>query len=286
MKNITYLFLIVLTTITACGADSNEMDEFYPHANQIDTIRHDGDLRTYKLYVPPAYSEGSETSLIIALHGFGNTSTEMEQTSNLNKKADLEGFIVVYPDAKNYPNGDNNTQFWNSGGFREQTTGGTNDVGFISDVIDIIQKHYSINPNQIFATGFSNGGSMCFKLGYELSCKIAAIAPHSGYMNFIPEKPADCIVPLLHVHGTQDGIVPYDSSYVEPVLCVWNSWVLCNQQPQITFENENYLVKKWSNSGNSLYLSKLGRHDWFTNANSGIEVNDVIWEFFKQHPKN
>jgi polyhydroxybutyrate depolymerase len=286
MKQRIIILPFVLYAVIACSVDEQDTDEFFPHANQIDTIRHDGELRTYKLYIPESYTETTATALLIALHGYGNTATEMEEASLLNEKADTEGFIVVYPDGKNYPVGDNNTQIWNAGNYSSEITGGTDDVGFISKTIDLIQKYYNINPNQVYVTGFSNGASMSYKLGIELSCKIAAIAPHSGFLTYMPSTLPGCKIPVLHVHGQEDGIVPYNSLVVEEVLCYWNNWEECNQQCETTFENDAYLVKEWLNSDSFLYLSKTGRHDWFTSENSGIEINNIMWDFFEDHPKN
>jgi poly(3-hydroxybutyrate) depolymerase len=52
----------------------------------------------------------------------------------------------------------------------------------------------------------------------------------------------------------------------------------------------NYLVKTWScddrNMDIVLYVLKRGAHQWFTIENSGMDANEIIWEFFKSHPKN
>jgi polyhydroxybutyrate depolymerase len=278
-------FIVIIITLTGCDKESIPIDEFYPYANKIDTIRHDTTLRTYKLYVPATYSELKKTALVVALHGYGNTAEEMEQTSCLSQKADSEGFIIVYPNAKNYPKGNNKTQIWNAGDYWEAITGGTDDVGFISLIIDIISKYYNIDQNLIFAAGFSNGGHMTYKLGFELSGKIAAIVPHSGKLNFKITSIPGYKTPILHIHGLEDGIVGYSSFTVDSVLCVWNNWDTDNCLAEVTFENNDYLVKEWPGSANKLYLSKKGRHDWYTLSNSGIEANEVIWDFFKNHPK-
>lgn len=282
--------VLSLVTITLIGffvfsTEKEVVVENYPYANQIDTLLHDGYIRTYKLYVSTSYSTNTEVALVIALHGYGNTATEMEKASGLNEKADSEGFIVVYPNGFNYSKDANETQYWN---VRENSIGLSpriDDVGFINQLIDLISNHYSIDENKIYATGFSNGASMCYHLGNSLSCKIAAIAPHSGYMAYKPNKVQKCKIPVLHLQGLKDGVVKYNASWLEQVLCLWGSDGECKQHADTVFQNADYTIKKWPSSGNCLYVSKEGRHDWFNTSNSGIQANDIIWEFFKAHPK-
>ena len=257
----------------------------YPHANQIDTIKHDGIIRTFKLYIPASYSDTIKSALVIALHGYGNTATEMEEACKLNDKADSEGFIIVYPDGFNYSKDANETQYWNASRKFDRGKKRIDDVGFISNMIDEICKYYSIDKNRIFATGFSNGASMCYHLGRELSCKIAAIAPHSGYMIYNPKRVTKCKVPVLHIHGLKDGIAKYNEKWIEYVLCHWESKDACKQVADTTIQNGDYLIKEWISSGTRLYLSNIGKHDWFNSQNSCIEANDIIWDFFKEHPK-
>ncbi|MCC7086513.1 MAG: DDE-type integrase/transposase/recombinase [Pirellulales bacterium] len=50
-----------------------------------------------------------------------------------------------------------------------------------------ITKSHNIDPKQVYATGMSNGGMMCYRLAAELSDRIAAVAPVAGTMAI--EKP-------------------------------------------------------------------------------------------------
>ena len=298
MKNFIscHLFLFLsLGACFACNRENEEIEEYYPYANQIDTILCEGLLRTYKLYVPASYSESSKVALVIALHGYGNNATEMEKTTRLDAKADTEGFIVAYPDGWNYSKTSNKTQIWNAGGGYGEITQGTDDVGFINQMIELIGKHYNIDQSMIYATGFSNGSSMCYRLGCELSCKIAAIATHSGNLTCNWNNEPDCKFSILHIHGLKDGIVPFYreaettiSSPVDTVLSRFASLFSCDRISDTIFRNSGYLVKNWAcseNIGIELYLLNEGRHDWFNSSNSCIQVNDIIWEFFKAHPK-
>ena len=66
----------------------------------------------------------------------------------MNNVADTAGFIVCYA------NGVGNA--WNSG-FTAPYFGGTDDVGFISVLIDTISAQYNIDPARVYSCGMSNG---------------------------------------------------------------------------------------------------------------------------------
>ncbi len=51
------------------------------------------------------------------------------------------------------------------------------DAGFISSLIDHLEKNLNIEKNSVYITGISNGGHMCYRLAFEIPDKIAAFAP-------------------------------------------------------------------------------------------------------------
>jgi polyhydroxybutyrate depolymerase len=291
------VFILIFFTIHSCKKE-NEPIEYYPNANRIDTILHDGIIRTYKLHVPPGYSSDSKTPLVIALHGHSSSAaTGFESGSRLSEKADLECFIIAYPNGLHYPWDADSSKLWNVGGQYEEWTQGTDDVGFIDKMIDLICKYYTVDASQIYVTGHSNGARMTYRVGYELSRKIAAIAPHSGQMVYVPAKKMDSPVPVLHLHALNDNVVYYNGSTTselhyssaDEVLGNWASYYSCSSLPVIIFTNSDYIIKEWKCPENvadiKLYLTNRGEHNWFTTSNSGISANDVIWEFLKAHPK-
>jgi polyhydroxybutyrate depolymerase len=295
----TYLVISLLLTyafIVSCKKEKNAI-EYYPYANQMDTIIHDGIVRTFKLHVPASYSANTKTALVIALHGYTSSATDTENGTGLSEKADAEGFIVVYPNGLPYPWTTNNPQAWNWGGPFEEWTQGTDDVEFIDQMIELICKYYTIDRNRIYVTGHSMGSIMTYHLEYELSNKIAAIATHSGQMVYLPTEAPGNKISILNLHALDDELVPYYGgvsgqilySSVDDVLSHWSALYSCSQQPDTTFQNADYMIKEWTCSGNTeikLYLLNKGGHTWFNTSNSCIQANDIIWDFFKAHPKN
>jgi polyhydroxybutyrate depolymerase len=299
MKPVVALSALLLASFSlSCGGGGP--DDPAPVANSLNTLTHDGIARTYLLHVPPGYSDGRRAPLVIGLHGYTSSSTSFERQSGLSDKADAEGFIVAYPDGLAYPWTASNPQAWNAGAIYETWTAGTDDVGFIDQMIELIRKHYSIDAARVYVTGHSNGSRMTYRVGYELACKIAAIAPHSGQMVYQSASRPGCPVPVLHLHALDDNTVPYNGATsddpntlayppVETLLGNWAALFACGVSPEVTTANSDYTVLRWRCPGDNpaieLYRTNRGDHHWFRADDSGLVATDVIWEFFRAHPK-
>jgi polyhydroxybutyrate depolymerase len=309
MQKNCFLFCLAITAliiILSCN-DSQVMDikpviiplvDNKTDVNQIDSFYPGGIKRTYLLHVPSSYSYKKRTSLVIALHGYSGNALDFAADTKFSEKSDTEGFIVVYPNGLPIPQYDNGPQAWNAGGSYEEWTGGADDVGVIRQFIDLICQHYSIDSSRIFIAGHSNGAMMAYRLGFELSDKIAAIAPHSGQMVYTPAGKMNFPVHVIHLHGLNDYNVNYYGSNdsnnmvydaVDIVLGRWSAQFSGNTLPDTIYSSPAYIIKEWKNDGNGpviqLYLSDSAGHYWFTKENSGISATQVIWDFFKSHPK-
>ena len=96
-------------------------------------------------------------------------------------------------------------------------------MAFLDQMLDKLSAAYSIDANRIFATGYSDGGFMDFRLGCSRSSRIAAIAPVAAA---IPKEMSTWCgpsraVPLLMVNGTSDPVVHYGGGSVASVNLIW-----------------------------------------------------------------
>src|SRR5688572_29721389 len=147
-------------------------------------LKMDERMRSYHVHVPPSYDPKKPMPVVIALHGAGMNGKMMKLYSDLDKKADAAGFIVVYPDGT----GTGSFLTWNSGGLRLGARG-ADDVAFIRKMLDDLAGVAAIDSKRVFATGMSNGGMMSYRLAAELSDRIAAIAPVAGTMGTAKAEP-------------------------------------------------------------------------------------------------
>src|SRR5262252_2942136 len=61
-------------------------------------LTHGARTRTYRVHVPPESAGGPARPVVLCFHGGGGTAAGQEAWSGLDRVADREGFVAVYPD--------------------------------------------------------------------------------------------------------------------------------------------------------------------------------------------
>jgi polyhydroxybutyrate depolymerase len=275
------------------------------------TLEIDRQKRTYRVHVPASYDSRKATPVVLALHGATMSAKGMEVFCGLSKKADEAGFIVVYPNGTG-PNPMLLT--WNSGGFAPLIAlGKPDDVAFIAKVLDDVEALLNVDAKRVYATGMSNGAMMCYRLAAELSDRIAAIAPVSGTLALETYEPKYA-VPVLHIHGTVDGLVPFTGpspkvaafmkfQSVEDSIAACVKRNGCAAQPKTTelpMPLDKFKITRRVYEGGLagaevvLYIVEGGGHTWPGRPFGGgilgaytmnMVANDVIWDFFSRHAR-
>jgi polyhydroxybutyrate depolymerase len=260
-----------------------------------------GDLvRVYRLYLPPDYRADQRQALVLNFHGHGSNAARQERYTGFSLLAAQQGFIVVYPQGIVGPDGETG---WDSGALLDPRS---NDVLFVSDLLNRLQAMLCINPQQIYATGFSNGGGMTARLACELSGRIAAFASVSG--SYYP-LPGGCHlvrpVPILEFHGTVDRVVPYMGRPWSGLMAValwlraWAARDQCTQGPTVFFARAGVTGEEWTRCAGSgtvvHYRIAGGGHTWpgarfnshalyVGKTTHVISATPLIWQFFQAHP--
>lgn len=246
-------------------------------------ITHDGKERTYLLTVPNT-SDGKPLSLVVALHFYPGSGEALQQLTGFSALAEREGFLVVYPDGLN-------------GGFNAlMCCGAEDDVGFIRAVIGKLSGEHKIDPDRIYATGISNGGDLTYRLAAELPDVFAGIAPVSGGMNGdwiqkktgnLPTRP----VSLITFIGDRDR---YAGAFKAGVK-FWREALKCDVAASAVAGSDVSLSQGTCADGSvvAIYsMPKMG-HAWPGGDNKGglaytpspINATELIWAFFRDHPR-
>lgn len=267
------------------------------------SIQSSGKRRTYLLHVPANLDLSKPAPLVISLHGFAEWPAHQMQISGWNGLADEKGFIVVYPSGTGFP------KRWKAGGQPDSAVDKWQDVIFISDLIDELQKQYNIDPARIYANGLSNGGGMAHLLGCQLSERIAAVGSVAGAFVFPLE---DCQpirpVPMIAFHGTADPIVPYlggpSQNFIFPSIPQWTAARAqlngCNAAPiQLPASGEVSGVRYSGCEQEAdvvFYSIQGGGHSWpggeplpewiVGRTTQDIQATKIMWEFFQKYSLN
>jgi len=267
-------------------------------------------VRTYVVHLPVDYTPGRAYPLVLAFHGRRTTASWMARRTYLNRVADEQHFLVVYPDGYK--------EQWGDG--RGQTPSereGVDDVAFIATLIETLCTQLPIDARRIYATGISNGGFFSFRLGCLLAEKIAAIAPVAATLpaSLTTAPPAVRPVPLLLIHGTKDRRVPANGGVLRAgghilstteSVAFWARRNGCSVGTSITEQlearaNDGTWVQHTRypccepQASVELYTIINGGHTWpggvpylpamiSGKTSRNLDASAAIWDFFQAHP--
>ena len=296
MKKILLSFTLLILVISSCknddgkGGDYNS-DECYLNTNA-QAIVHDGIDREYILYIPNSYDGTSSVPLMLNFHGFGGSASQFMQEADMRSLAEANTFILVYPQGSCL----DGSSHWNPcpiGGDNKSTA---DDVGFIESIISEISSQYTIDMERIYAAGYSNGGMMAYGLANYKSDLIAAVASVSGTM-LNCTGPTSHPMPVVHLHGTSDGVVSYNGSNdwnsVQSTLEYWTSFNNTISTPTIDTDNtggmtiEHYSYEQGDNAVSVEHYKYIGGdHVWFNETYQGQNASELVWNFMSRYDIN
>lgn len=156
--------------------------------------------RSYRIDLP---ADPAGAPVIIALHGGGGSADQFARSSRLSRPANRQGYAVVYPE------GTGRAGTWNGGyccGAAQRR--GVDDLAFLDAVLADAARRFGLDGARVYATGMSNGSIMAETWAAQRPGKVRAVAGVAGTMDTRRNR-VTAPVPLLHIHGTEDDMVPY-----------------------------------------------------------------------------
>jgi polyhydroxybutyrate depolymerase len=246
---------LVVTGTTGCGVDVRQ------GATEI-TMRSGSVDRSAIVRIPSDYSGDVPVPLLIDLHGHGGNGRVAMDKHGFEPVLDKVGAIGVFPTGLVQRDGKNG---WSAGSGRDD--GSVDDVAFIDALLSKITTEACIDPARIFVVGHSNGGGMTALLSCALNNRVAAFAFAGAAIYDKSSCTPSPAVSLLEIHGSDDAVVPYDSSTAATLSIP--SWLQarregygCAPEPQRTVNGtatrlvfdcptgalEHILLKGWGHS--------------------------------------
>ncbi len=318
------IFLVCFSVLAFNLRNAHSRDKHAEPGSQTHAIVVNGLERTYIVHVPATYRPQTPSPLVIMLHGGGGTARAAMWETEWAVKADKEGFLAVFPNAMardpaRRSSFAGNPQLWNDGSDRfYRGRKAPDDVGFVAAMLDDLASRFTVDERRVFLTGFSNGASMSFRAGAELSDRIAAIAPVAGALWFDPPKLRHP-VSMCYITGTADplnlieGGVPKlatgagDSVRAKPKppvrdsILKWAKALGCPVTPASTSDAHGMRTETYSvcmGAAEVVYIAVDGLgHTWaggksllpesmVGKTSDRIGATDVIWEFFQKHARS
>ncbi len=251
--------------------------------------------RTYLLHIPPGVDASQPLPIVIAFPGYDIEVhfeiSDMQYMTGYNDIADKNGFLLVYP------SGVSGT--WNTG-----TCCGAavdqkvDEASFIKQMLAEINKVAPVDPKRVYAVGYSLGGMMSYRVACDMADTFAAVAPVAAGLTLTPCEPSQA-VSILQIHGKKDNLVPYEGGLggfmggkttfpaVEDTIAMWAKLDGCSGAPKVEPQGTIGTHTTYSGckdgSAVELYVIDGLGNNW--PSQYVLPASQIIWDFFKAHPK-
>jgi poly(3-hydroxybutyrate) depolymerase len=161
----------------------------------------------YALFVPSTYDKEKKSPLMIALHGLGSNPQQILRYRGLTDLAEKHGYVVAAP------MGYNERGWYGARVLVKGKDGDPKNLSELSEqdvmnVLGLVRKEYSIDPDRIYLMGHSMGGGGTLHLALKHPDVWAALAPIAPAI-FRPAKEVEKIkhIPIILVQGDNDKLV-------------------------------------------------------------------------------
>lgn len=235
--------------------------------------------------------------LVVVLHGYGGKA--LGDGLRFIELADLHGFAVCWPQGAEDGTGHS---CWNVG-YPFQAGYLIDDTAYLRRLVRHLQKNFGVSRRNVFLTGMSNGGEMCYKMAAEHPETFSAIASIAGLTLTSMSTDYRRPIPFMEVHGTADKISAWDgdpqnkggwgaylsvpsavSHIVSANRCVALSTTeIPSEHKRVILHHftEGIPSRKGGPSSEVLiYEVRGGDHSW---ADRYIPTCDLVWEFFSRY---
>ena len=189
-------------------------------------------IRTFILYVPDGYVAGTETPLVVGMHGCTQTAEDLAGLARVAAFADSHRVLALLPAQNPFVNP---TRCWNWPLIVNQQRG-TGEPSLIKQMIDWVSARYTVSRSRTYIFGVSSGGFLTsvmlacyadvFAAGMVASGGMYAATKDAFYGSYVGPYGSNrdpdvagreawqCggsvsprVVPLLVFHGREDAIV-------------------------------------------------------------------------------
>ncbi len=230
-------FLCFIVIVIACisFADRSARGEYLSPGNHTVTLTHGTRERSAIVHVPLRAIDAREIPVIVNFHGGGGHGANEQEYSLMDRLADRETFVAVYPNGSGRFG--NRLLTWNAGTCCAYAAlNGVDDVGFVRALVGRLAESIPIDRRRIYATGLSNGAMMSHRLAAEAADLIAAIAPMAGGMVVSGIKSTRA-VPVMHIHSVDDPRALYNGGLGLPFPLT---------KSQVFHPNIDHMIARWA----------------------------------------
>jgi polyhydroxybutyrate depolymerase len=231
--------------------------------------------RSYRINVP-AGLPGADAPLLLVLHGFGSTASQVELFTGWTPFAAAKKFIVAYPQGR--PS--------DYGGAWDPYTADSADVAFLRAVVADISAQWCVNSQRVHVDGWSNGAVMSQRVACSAADVFASASSYGGGTPTLagfatpcaPSRPISVALFAGQFDFTYAGLAQNASE--------WRAVNACGATPLHTTDAYGS-TDRYSCAGGTSVVARVVNftsHNWPSGA-QGEDQRNRMWSFFTANPK-
>lgn len=221
--------------------------------------------RTYKVYVPNNLSKKNKPAVVVMLHGCDQSADDFAVGSRIEKWADKEHFIALFPEQnKEY----NSYKCWNW--IVPGYNGRAGESQAIVEMLDAVIQNFDADTDRVFVAGMSAGGSMASILANCYPERFKAVASHDGsqfyssyigldFIEIVKNGPAVPAAVAANIANSISQFVPNRPKKMPAIIFQGMSSPLMNPLHAFQVESEYLAFNDMLDNGmrdNSFFLEK------------------------------
>jgi poly(3-hydroxybutyrate) depolymerase len=312
-----------------------ETDPAQPGEDITLSMEWEGRPRTWNVHLPVGY-DCTPTPVVIGLHYYTGTAENFEhEVAQIHDWLDEHKVIGIFPNAMargegpddNWITAFNDVSSHNDDGPDGATctswavdygvfadcpaseadracfwgTSCADDVGLVRAIIEQTSATWTVDPNRIHLTGFSQGAIATQTWAYELQDILASVAPLHGFAANGHTTAPTGDVSLMQVWGTYDYFINgWDTTSADGLIYdgaeetaeVWAEAQGCSpvgDTPYPTVADDKWGWRCTEHAGCATGTAVVQcqwdwTHDWGRDGADNF-MWDAVWEFFASHPR-
>lgn len=168
-------------------------------------------FRRYRLYKPSGLCTSERLPLVVMLHGCAQDAEALAASTKMNRLAQVERFIVLYPEQERLSNLQNCWNWYDTRAGRAQR-----EADSIASAVEQICLTQPVDPQRIALVGLSAGAGLASLLAVRQPERFRAVVMHSG----IGPGQANSSATAIRAMRGRRVAVPLDAGLHLPALLV------------------------------------------------------------------
>lgn len=231
--------------------------------------------RTYRVNVPAGLS-GAQVPLLLSLHGFGSTASQVETFTGWTPFAAAKKFIVAYPQGR--PS--------EYGGAWDPYSSNSADVTFLRNVVADISSTSCVDPQRVHVDGWSNGAVMSQRMACAAADVFASSSSYGGGTPTLAGFATPCAPSRPISVALFAGQWDFTYAGLEQNAGEWRTVDACGATPVHTTDAYGSTDTYACAAGTQVVARVVNftSHNWPSGA-QGEDQRNRMWAFFTANPK-